>query len=245
MIAIAVDDENWALKELEYNLQREDAIDSVHAFDQSSSAIEWAEGHAFDVAFLDINMRGIDGLELAKKLREFNPKCYIVFCTGYGDYALDAFGLHVNAYLLKPILPEKLHEEIKYLLALQGKGDKRIKVRCYGGFEVYDMQDNVLHFKRTRSKELLAILIDSNGMGLNSHEISQRLFGIDEKETSDSKNMNHLYKLVQELKRVLATVGAENVLKNTGGDYFVDMSLIEQDNRGKGEVEYMAQYHWN
>ena len=68
-----------------------------------------------DVAFLDINMRGIGGLGLAEKLLELQPRCKIVFCTGYQEYAVSAFQLHVSGYLMKPITADAVQKEIDHI----------------------------------------------------------------------------------------------------------------------------------
>ena len=243
MIVIAVDDESWALKELKYNLENEKEVEAVYAFSQGQEAIDWASNNSFDAAFLDINMRGMDGIELAKALRDFNQSCFIVFCTGYGEYAIDAFGLHATGYLLKPILPDKIHAEVEYISNAMGKSSRRIKVQCFGDFEVYDAKGQILKFKRKRAKELLALLVDANGVGLNAKEICDRLF--DNTEENKANNLNHLYKLIQELKRVLKEAGASQVLINAGGDYFLDMQMIEKDESGKADGTYMGQFHWN
>ena len=78
-------------------------IERVEAFSSCSTALAYATENPVDVAFLDINMRGIGGLGLAEKLIELQPRCKIVFCTGYEEYAIPAFKIHASGYLMKPI----------------------------------------------------------------------------------------------------------------------------------------------
>lgn len=64
------------------------------------------EKESFDVAFLDIEMPGMSGIELAKKLKDIKPYLNIIFVTAYTDYALEVHSLYVSGYLLKPIKKE-------------------------------------------------------------------------------------------------------------------------------------------
>ena len=106
MKAIAVDDEIYMLETLQEAVATSSDIETVEAFSSCSAALAYAAEHPVDVAFLDINMRGIGGLGLAQKLMELYPRCKIIFCTGYEEYAVSAFQLHVTGYLMKPITAE-------------------------------------------------------------------------------------------------------------------------------------------
>lgn len=64
------------------------------------------------MAFLDIDMRGTNGMELAKRLKENQPKINIIFVTGYSEYMGDAFSIHASGYVLKPPTKEKIELEI-------------------------------------------------------------------------------------------------------------------------------------
>ena len=103
MIAIAVDDEVLMLGALVSAVSASPDITEVNQFSDCEAALEFAGKNAVDIAFLDINMRGMGGLALAEKIREACPDCKIVFCTGYEEYAIPAFKLHASGYLMKPI----------------------------------------------------------------------------------------------------------------------------------------------
>ena len=79
MIAITVDDERPMLKALTDIVKLSPDIEEVYDFSTCSSALEWISTNSADVAFLDINMRGMGGLALAEKIAEFQPECKIVF----------------------------------------------------------------------------------------------------------------------------------------------------------------------
>ena len=87
MIAITVDDERPMLNALTDIVKASPDIKEVYDFSACSAALEWISENSIDVAFLDINMRGMGGLALAEKITELQPGCKIVFCTGYEEYA--------------------------------------------------------------------------------------------------------------------------------------------------------------
>ena len=112
MIAIAVDDEQLMLRALVKAVGSSPDITSVTGFSNCEEALEFVENNIIDVAFLDINMRGMGGLALAERITSYLPNCKIIFCTGYEEYAIAAFKLHASGYLLKPISASDVQVEI-------------------------------------------------------------------------------------------------------------------------------------
>ena len=246
MIAIAVDDEALMLGALVAAIEGSPDISSVSKFSDCEEALEFVKSNAVDVAFLDINMRGMGGLALAEKIIASRPNCKIVFCTGYEEYAIPAFKLHASGYLMKPISAEDVQGEIDNIKGLRQK-EKLLTVKCFGNFEVYAKEEKLV-FKRLKTKELFAFLVDRNGAGMTAKQICASLFPDD---SDDSKNASYLRQLVLDLKNTLKSVGAENVLCHETPCYRIDTSLIKCDyvsylETGKPEFrgEYMAQYSW-
>ena len=246
MIAIAVDDEALMLGALVSAIEASPDVSSVAKFSNCEEALTYVSEQAVDVAFLDINMRGMGGLTLAEKIVAARPSCKIVFCTGYEEYAIPAFKLHASGYLLKPISAEDVQGELDNIKGELHK-EKPLTVKCFGNFEVYAKNEK-LTFKRLKSKELFAFLIDRNGASMTAKQICAALFSDD---TDDTKNAAYLRQLVLDLKHTLKTVGAEQVLCHETPCYRVDTSLIKCDyftylETGKPEFhgEYMTQYSW-
>lgn len=246
MKAIAVDDEALMLGALVAAIEASHDISEVSSFSNCEKALEFVKENNVDVAFLDINMRGMGGLTLAEKIISFRPECKIVFCTGYEEYAIPAFKLHASGYLMKPISAEDVQGEIDNIKGLRVK-EKPLTVKCFGNFEVYAKNEKLV-FKRLKSKELFAFLVDRNGAGMTAKQICAVLFPDD---TGDTKNAAYLRQLVLDLKNTLKTVGAENVLCHETPCYRVDTNLIKCDyisylETGKPEFhgEYMTQYSW-
>ena len=246
MKAIVVDDEIYMLETLQEAVSASSDIETVETFSSCSAALAYATENPVDVAFLDINMRGIGGLGLAEKLLELQPHCKIVFCTGYKEYAVSAFQLHVSGYLMKPITSEAVQKEIDHIKGIKAT-EKLLTVRCFGNFEVFH-NGECLTFKRKKAKELLAVLIDRNGAGLTAKQICAILFS---DNTDDTKNSAYLRQLVLDLKNTLRMIRADDVLRHDTPFYWIDTNLVKCDylsflETGKPEFrgEYMTQYSW-
>ena len=246
MIAIAVDDEALMLGALVSAIEASPDIMYVHKFSDCEEALDFTRTNSVDIAFLDINMRGMGGLELAEKIIAVCPDCKIVFCTGYEEYAIPAFKLHASGYLMKPVSAEDVQGEINNIKGVRQK-EKLLTVKCFGNFEVYAKNEK-LAFKRLKSKELFAFLVDRSGAGMTAKQICAVLFPEDE---DDNKNAAYLRQLVLDLKNTLKAVGAESVLCHETPCYRVNTGLIKCDyltylETGKPEFhgEYMTQYSW-
>ena len=245
MIAIAIDDEQLMLYALEKAIKASADIDNVAGFSNCDEALDWIEINTPDVAFLDINMRGINGIALAEKITALHPDCKIVFCTGYEEYAVTAFKIHASGYLLKPVSAEDVQKEIDVIKGR--KIDKGIlKATCFGNFDV-SCGGEKLTFKRTKSKDMLAYLIDRNGADVSSKEISAVLW----EDSTKENNRNYFHQLLLDVRQTLEKAGANDVLKKNGYLYSVDTSKISCDyysylKTGQPEFhgEYMTQYSW-
>jgi len=246
MRAITVDDERPMLAALTNAVSASPDISEVSEFSSCIQAIEWAEKNPIDVAFLDINMRGMGGLALAEKLCALQPECKIVFCTGYTEYALDAIRLHCSAYLVKPITKEAVQKEINFIKGKKNT-EKRLQVKCFGNFEVTS-KGNLLPFKRSKTMELLAFLIDRKGACVTAKQICAALW---EDGTDDGKNQKYLYQLFSDLRATLEAVGASDILQKSSVQYALDTDRIQCDyydylltGKPKFFGEDMTQYSW-
>ena len=245
MIAIAVDDEPLMLGALTKAIKASSDITSVTSFTSCEDALDFAKNNPVDVAFLDINMRGMGGLSLAKKIISSCPDCKIVFCTGYEEYAIPAFKLHASGYLMKPISAKDVQEEIDNIKGIR-QNQKPLTVKCFGNFEVFAKGEK-LTFKRSKTKELFAFLVDRNGAGVTVAEIGIALWENDE----DQKNQNYIHQLFRDLRQSLEAVDAEELFERNNYFYSINPEKLDCDyyaylKTGKPEFcgEYMSQYSW-
>ena len=244
MRIIAVDDEKLALEALASAIKAIVVEDEVVTFRYPEDALEYAKENLCDIAFLDIEMVGMSGTELAEKLKEYNSEINIVFCTGYGNYRDKAFELHASGYLVKPITPEKVKRELENLRRpILEK--KRLKVQTFGNFEVY-LNGKPLNFKYRRTKELFAYLVDRGGSMCSVGEIIGILF------EDESGREDYFQKLRRDLLTTLEEADCENVILHKRGMLGVVITEIQCDYydclNGKKDFatsyfgEYMSQY---
>ena len=122
---LAVDDEPPALDELSYLLGRHPDIGEVVAVSDATAALRVLGEQPLDAVFLDINMPGLSGLELAGVLANFAAPPALVFVTAHDDKAVAAFEVGALDYLLKPIREERLDEAVRRVRASRTPDDGR------------------------------------------------------------------------------------------------------------------------
>ena len=206
----------------------------------------------FEVAFVDIDMPGKNGIELARELKGLYPRLNVVFATGYGEYMADAFTLHSSGYLMKPITPEKVKDELenlRYPPAPPTMSDKLV-VRCFGNFEVF-VNGEPLTFSRTKAKELFAYLVDRRGALCSIAEIEALLW---EESASKSSQKSYIRTLIATVRTALEEAGYPDVMVKRRGAVGIRPDAIECDYyaylQGNPMAitayhgEYMSQYSW-
>lgn len=191
------------------------------------------------------------GLELARMLKDIHGGMNIIFVTGYSEYTMDAFRLYASDYLMKPVTPDAVTQAMQHLrnpVRLPQK--KCIRFQCFGDFEVF-ADGKPLAFKRAKSKELLAYLVDRMGTAVTMGELMAVLW---EDGPDDASRQSYLRNLISELNRALTDVGAENVIIKNRNTIAVDREKVDCDyydflrhipyavNCYHGE--YMQQYSW-
>lgn len=114
---IICDDESIALKlncsYIEDFVKKYKLEASVYGFTTGDRVIEFVEKNDVDIAFLDIDMKGMNGILLAAKLLKKNPRVVTIFITAHREFALEAFTVEAFSYLIKPLDPERLERIFK------------------------------------------------------------------------------------------------------------------------------------
>lgn len=251
MVIVAADDEKLALESLMSAIRKAAPDGEVHGFRRAEEALSFVKDHSCDIAFLDIEMRGTNGVELARKIKEENPKVNIIFTTGYSEFMADAFRLHASGYVMKPVTPEKILAELQDLRhEVQPEEKKRVRIQTFGNFEVF-VDDQPIKFQYNRTRELLAYLVDRNGSLCGNAEIIDVLW--DEDGMADHNS--YLKAIKADLFSVFEKLECENVLVRQRGKLGIRPELIDCDYfdwlAGKTSAvnayrgEYMSQYSWS
>ena len=251
MNILAVDDEYFAL-ELMKNALSEVAIGSTVYFCRDvKGALKTAKENRIDVAFRDIHMPEMDGIELAAHLKGINPKINIIFATGFSEYMKKGIDMRISGYLLKPVTPEAVKVELENLRnPIEWVDEKRIRILTFGNFDVY-VDGEPLRFERKQSKEILAYLVDKRGTSATYPELASVIWEDGEYDRTQQKNLQ-VY--VASLVKSLNAVGVNDlILKNRQGillntkivdcDYY---RFLEGDPRAINSFmgQYMSAYSW-
>ena len=252
MLIYAIDGEPNMLRHLHEAIAEAAPEAEIEDFSLASDALKRIGEDAHpDVIFSEIRMPGIPGLELAKKLKLLSPETKLVFVSGH-DYELDAYRLHVNGYILKPVEADRIREELDLLFPDQviQPPPKQLYVRCFGQFEVFWKNEPIL-FSRKQTKELFAYLVDRRGARCSTDNIVSALC----EDLPDINRSRHLvWNLTSDLKATLRAIGMEEVLISRNRQIAIRTNLLNCDYylalEGNASArslffgEYMEQYSW-
>jgi DNA-binding LytR/AlgR family response regulator len=120
---LVVDDEVPAREELAWLLRQDSRVGEVRLAADGLSALRELEEQRLDAVFCEAELPGLDGLELARLVDRFADRPQVVFVTGSGEQAVDAFALRVLDYLLKPVRPDRIAEAVRRVLAAAAGSD--------------------------------------------------------------------------------------------------------------------------
>ena len=248
MNIIAIDDEMLALDEMESAIREVVPGCTVSGFSRSDTALEYAGQNHVDVVFLDVEMPGMDGLELARRLKDINPKVNIIFVTGYAQYSLPAHSLRVSGFLVKPFTSGDIAKEIENLrVPVHDKTGGRVRVQCFGNFEVF-VDGKPLYFPRSKAKEVFAYLVYKKGASCTVKELAAAL--LNDKQDGNRQIQTYIRTMI----KAFESCSAKDIIIKEYNKLSVDTSKIDCDYYhcldGDMEAErtylgeYMSAYEW-
>ena len=251
MRAICVDDEQVLMEDTLAMCRRLPQISEAVGFTRPAAALAWLEEHPADLALLDIDMPGMNGIELAAAIKAKHPDTAILFLTGYAQYAVEAFAVRASGYLLKPVSEERLAEDAAYALSGRPRRPEgHAVVQTFGNFDVF-ADGAAVSFRMAKCKELLAYLVDKQGSGVTRAEISAILW---EDRPYDRKMQKQLDVYIRALRQTLRAYGIEEIFEMRRGSlrirpetFTCDAYLFfagDSDAVNAYRGEYMSAYSW-
>lgn len=258
MNVICVDDEQIILDDLVEKCIGCAAVASCVGFSDPEEAQDYLSSHDVDVMVSDISMPVMNGLELAGEVRAKRPDVGLVFTTAYSEYAVDAFALRADGYLVKPVDPADLQRELLHAYQRcverrQSKAhvpDKRISVHTFGNFSVRVSGARV-SFRRSKCAEILAYLVDARGRLVARRELSDVLWP---GEPYGESKQAYLSTLLHSLKKDLGDAGASDLLESDYARLAVNCDAFDCDlyRLLDGDVQlatdykgnYLSEYAW-
>ncbi len=252
MRMLCVDDEPLMLKMLEMAIKEARPDADITAHKKQADLLEDARKNGCDIAFLDIHMRGMNGVELAKELKTVNPKMNIIFVTGFSEYAGEAMSMHASGYIMKPVTKEKIEKELADLrFPIVPKKNAKLRVQCFGNFDVFTPDGDHVRFERSKAKEVFAYLVHRRGSSCTTREIFAAIF---EDEPYEKKLQNLLQTYIYSMIKSLKKIGAEDAVVRSYNALAVNPEVLDCDYYrfceldagavNAYECEYMSQYYW-
>lgn len=216
----------------------------------TDDALTWMRQGPMDAAFLNLEMPGMNGLALARMIQKLQPRCNIIVVTEHPEYALEALQIFVSGFLLKPANEADVRNVLENLRYPPETAPVGIKIQCFGNFEIF-VGGRPLSFKRSKSKELLAYLVDRNGATCTNGEMLAVLW---EDKPDTASLHSHLRNLIFDLSHTLEDAGVNGLLVRGRSTLALDTSKVDCDYynflRGDRSAfnayrgEYMTQYSW-
>jgi two-component system response regulator LytT len=175
--AVVVDDEQLAREEMCFQLERVGGVDVVGQAGNGVEAVKVIEHSEPDLVLLDVQMPGLTGFEVARRLVDRRVDAHIVFVTAFDQYALEAFEVNAVDYLLKPVEPRRLEQAIDRVrrrVSAPGDGGRgRADDRRGKGSLGHDDLERLLQLvaERKDRQEQLAVKVAERFLLIASHEI--------------------------------------------------------------------------
>lgn len=237
--AIIVDNEELALEFMKRKLNEFDEIEVVASYTDSKDLIEKLQLLEFDVAFLDIEMGEVSGIDIAEQLINLNRDIQIVFVTAYQDYAIQAFEMNSVDYLLKPVIKGRLVKTIKRLenKKIQQNPSPREKIKREDILSINSLGDlsvtflgSIIKWKTAKVKELFAYLLTHQGSYIDRDILLNQLWpGLDYRKAKVylHTSMSYLRQLLKEYGYSEAVTFQDNKYKLTLDKFTWDIQLFD------------------
>jgi two-component system LytT family response regulator len=226
MRVAAVDDEIHALERFERMASDLPEIEVCGLFETGEQLLTYLESNPLDAVFLDIEMPGVNGLQLSEQIQSLREHINIVFVTAFNQYAVEAFEVQAVDYIMKPLTEERFDKTVRRLLkacpAETRAGDPLIQ--CFGDFEVF-VNGQALTWKNSKAKEILAFLVHRHGVPANWEKIADAVWP----EFNAEKAQANFHATTYLLRKRLAEAGISRILENARGNYRIVPERIDCD----------------
>lgn len=249
MNIIYVDDEKPAIDNFRLTTKKFTEIKSLHTFQNGEDALEFVKNNVVDVAFLDMEMPGIHGLELAKALKKHNTSIRVVFVTAYSNYAFEAWGVDATGYLLKPYSAADIHKELSKC-TYKPLPSHKVVIETIPTLNI-TVDGAPVYIPGAKTREMMALLVDRGESGFSVSEGIACLWP-DRAANSATQSLCRMTwkRLSEALKsadagEITATTGSRRYLKTDSVDCDLYRILAgDKQAAKKYNGEYLREYEW-
>lgn len=249
MRAIIVDDEQIMLRSFMRLSNGISNLNVIAQFENPEEALAFVQQHSVDLAFLDIKMPGMNGIELAVKLREICSSILVVFISAYDEYIRDSNLIGGDYYIVKPYKKETIEMMVQKMEILSKSLHKEIHMQMFGRFNV--LKNGMPIALRGKAKEILALIASRCGKEISNEEIYSIIW---EGRAYSNVKMKVYYNALKRLKEILEVEGISDLLLSTPRGQMLNTEMVECDyyawknNQAQGndqfEGEFLSEYSW-
>ncbi|MEK6266533.1 MAG: response regulator [Clostridium sp.] len=233
MRVILVDDEKSMLLIMKKMISKIPEVEIVGAFQSSCEAYKFIKENSVDIAFIDIQMPGESGLDLARRIISKLEKIDIVFLTSHKEYALEAFDVYAVDYIVKPILQERLEHTINRSMERRifpipyscGGASAKLSVYCLGGLSIRGADGGSVRVNSSKSLELLVYLLLNKGEFVSKWRIMEDVFS----GMSPHNAETYLNTTIYKLRNALVHNEMKGAVISTKEGYRIDIEDIYID----------------
>lgn len=233
--SILADDEPLSMKLMEKQLI-DCGVEIAGAYTDPYTLVNDLKNISFNTAFLDIQLPGINGMDLAALIHEEKPDIQIVFVTAHRDYAIKAFELETTDYLLKPVLKERLMKTISRIQerlaeenmskSLLHSSDISLQIRCFKQFSIL-FNGEPIHWKTAKMKELCAFFVLHIDTPIHRETLIDKIWP----DHDYNKAKNQLHTCISYLRKELEKIHPSNTLIFSGQHYTLHLEHAWIDTR--------------
>lgn len=249
MNIIYVDDEKPAIDNFRLTTRNFPEIDTLHTFQSGEEALAFAKENIVDAAFLDMEMPGIHGLELAKALKGHDPQIRVIFVTAFSQYALDAWGVDATGYLMKPYTAAEIHKELAKC-SYKPLPSHRVVIETIPSFNI-SVDGIPLYIPGTKPSEMMALLTDR---GKNGFTVGEAIACLWPEREADAGTQSLCRMTWKRLSDTLENAGVGDIITTSEGRRFLKTEKVDCDlyhilagdkhMARKYNGEYLREYEW-
>lgn len=224
----------------------------LNKFTKPEEAVIYSRNNLVNLAFLDVSMPGIDGIELGQILRTHNPDIVLIYVSSKEETCSDAMRIKADGYIFKPYSIADISYAINKASLLINNTHESIYIKTRGNFDIY-CGNELIHFSNAKAKELLALCVASKGQDLNMETAIKKLWP---GKPLDDKAKRLYRKAVSAIKSTLSLYTNIQVFANSRGncrvlinnfksDYLMYSEDGENMDNNIHNTIYFKQYNWS
>lgn len=250
MKTILVDDMLLDMQLFELKCKDVPDFEIVGKFTNPFEAIAYAKENVVDFALLDIDMPGMNGMELAKELRQIRSDIIIVFVTAHTKFAVEALKMKADYIVFKPFDREDIVDVMERAKLFRQRQKKRFYFHTFGAFDML-IDGKTVKFQSAKAKALMALCLYRLGRPVTIYEMVENLWG---EEAADAPEKTGYRRTIKELNDTLKDYGAEKIFIRERGCVRLDLELCDSDYQAllRGDRDaachfqgsFMEQYSW-